>query len=134
MPGGPTPGELWRSREWRRLLNLIEHLPPDSYTYASMMLDENYVTMLNQAREARPGGEASSPTSRPSQAYWGAGMELLAVVADRLSVLIEMQSAKPRAVVPYPRPETAMERVQYRSRWEKHRALVKRVLPGRGDN
>lgn len=64
----------------------------------------------------------------PSGATWGQTEELLATVADRLAVLIEIQKAKPKQPTLYPRPVTAFERAEFRRRQKAHEALTAQVI------
>lgn len=51
MYPGTDPGALWRNREWRKLLNLIERLPFDSQLKEAQLNDPEYVASLEEARK-----------------------------------------------------------------------------------
>lgn len=130
LPGAPSPGELWRSRQWRRLLNYIDQLPSYSRTYAALTQDEEYAEMVLRAQhEAEKAGHALS--SGPSMTTWTPEVAALAQVNDKLSMLIEANKKKPGRIVPYARPSTAFERVKRRKRHETHERLVAAVLPNK---
>lgn len=66
---------------------------------------------MNEERKRREkAGERA--VAGPSLATWSPEMNLLAVVIDRLAVLIEIQKAKPGKPVQYPRPKTAFDRLE----------------------
>lgn len=71
------------------------------------------------------------PRRRMSE--YNAVVEMLSVVADRVSELISLTAAinggTPREIPHAPRPETALERVKDRRRRDKHKAIVARMLP-----
>jgi hypothetical protein len=121
---------LWRTRQIRRLLNLIDHLPQNTRFYEQVSNDEEYAEMLLEAQEkaASEGGEKFAPGS-PIHT-WSPEVAILAVVVDKLSVLVEAQKQKPGQVMPYPRPKTAMDRVKHRRREQQHRSLVAQMVPG----
>lgn len=116
----------WRSRRWRRLLNLIDHLPRDSAYVEALSDDEEMAErMLGQADRA--------PRRRMSE--FSVEVELLSVIADRqaeiINALIARRGVKPARIKWQPRPETALERVRRRKRRRQHEALVAKVLPAR---
>lgn len=120
----------WRGRRWRRLLNIIDHLPRDSYMHEAMADDEALAEHL-LARE---------PAEQPPVRRWseyGVQVELLTAIFDRLgevpNAIAAANGAKPRKLKPYPRPVTAIERVRERKAEQKHRSVVSRVLPAGAD-
>lgn len=116
----------WRSRRWRRLLNIIDHLPRDSAYFEALTEDVD----LAERIASRPEPKSSAPKRRMTD--WSPTVELLSAVVDRLAELTQavasLGGAKPRKLPCAPRPVTAMERVRNRKRYEKHRALTERVL------
>lgn len=118
----------WRSRRWRRLLNVIDQLPRDSRYVEAMAMDEQLAERM--ADRPQPKG----PTRR-RMSDWSVQVELLTSILARLGEMTQaiaaLGGAKPRKVPPPPLPQTAMDRVRNRKRFEKHHALVARVLPGR---
>jgi hypothetical protein len=125
---------LWRTRRWRKLLNLIDQLPRDTAYMEAVADDEQLATFLL----SRPDGHSkkpSAPTRRLSE--YSAEVEVLSAILDRLGevtqAIVASAGAKPRKVTPAPRPVTALERMRTRRALTKHRSLVSRVLPGGGD-
>lgn len=121
----------WKSRRWRRLLNMIDNLPRDSFMQEAMADDE---ALAEHMLAGAP------PTEKPPARRWseyGIQVELLAGIYDRLAevpnAIAAANGAKPRKIKPYPRPVTAMERVRDRRAKQKHRSLVSRLLPQGAD-
>lgn len=119
----------WRSRRWRRLLNLIDHLPGHSAYAEALAADE----LLAEAILAQPDSPGRFRGPRVSE--WTPERAALADIADKLSVLIATTIAaagsKPPKVVPSPRPQVAADTVRERRRVEQHLRLVGLVLPDR---
>lgn len=117
---------LWRQRRWRYLLNLIDHLPIDSYTNALLVNDEEYARMVKKASDdAKRRGEEVGGVS---MATWSPVVNLLAVVADRLAVLIELGKEKPGKPVQYPRPKTAFDRLEVAEMRDIHERLTAALI------
>jgi hypothetical protein len=118
----------WRSRRWRRLLNIIDQLPRDSAFHESLADDEQLAERMLERPDPPPG----PPTRRMRE--WSAEVELLSVVVDRLAELIQVVGAtkgsKARSIRHQPRPVTAMQKLRARKRRAKHEALAARVAPG----
>jgi hypothetical protein len=115
---------LWRDREWRFLLNLIDHLPPGSFFVEALSDDEEYATAALAS-----GGQSNSA---PRMSTWSPVVDMLAVVNDRLGLIAALQAAANggrQTLPPVPRPSTAFDRVRHVVAREKHRALVAKVLP-----
>lgn len=121
----------WRSRRWRRLLNVIDHLPRDSAYVEALTNDDAFAEAV--LAQDIPAGK---PTRR--MADWSPTVELMSSILDRLGEVVQavaaLGGAKPRKIAAAPRPVTARDRVAHRRRMENHRALVARVLPGRAGN
>jgi hypothetical protein len=119
--------QLWRQRRWRKLLNIIDHLPRDSAYVEALTDDEE----LAERMLARPEQPAVKSLRRMSE--FSAEVEVLSVIADRIAeqtqVIAATKGAKPHKVKPMPRPRTAMEKVRKRRRETAHRSLVSRLLP-----
>ena len=117
----------WRSRRWRRLLNIIDHLPRTSAYREAVADDDDLARLLLRYAPPEPG----RPQRRMSD--WSAEVEVLTAVLDRLGELVQavaaVGGAKPKKVPPAPRPVTAYERARGNRRAERHRSLVARVLP-----
>lgn len=116
----------WRSRRWRRLLNIIDQLPRNSRYVEAMTQDEQLaLRMAGLPENPDPG-----PKRRMSD--WSVPVELLTAILNRLGELTQavaaLGGAKPRKVPPAPVPQTALDRVRNRQRFDKHKALAARVL------
>src|SRR5690606_26219585 len=59
--------------------------------------------------------------------------EVRDLLASLLAVTVKAHGGKPPKPTPYPRPETALQRVKRRVRFARHSELVRRVLPGRSE-
>lgn len=75
--------------------------------------------------EAKRRGEEVAGTS---MATWSPTVNLLAVVADRLAVLIELGKAKPGKPVQYPRPKTAFDRLEVAEMRDIHERLTAALI------
>lgn len=118
----------WRSRRWRRLLNIIDNLPRESRYFEARVNDEYAIEMMLAADR---GDDSGPPTRR--MADWSAEVELLTAVVNRLGEVVQgiaaLGGAKPHKVPPAPVPTTAVEKVRNRTRARKHESLVARLLP-----
>jgi hypothetical protein len=122
-------GVLWRSRRWRYLLNLIDHLPADSHFMEAVSLDEEHARAMVKMSE----GMDKKPYA-PPMSQWSMTANLLAVLIDEVRALRHITLAvnskqKPQPPNLYPRPQTAFDKVRLQEREAKHRALVARMLP-----
>lgn len=119
---------LWRSRQWRKLLNLIDWLPRNSAFSEAMSNDED----LAAALLSRPKDERSKQARRPRVSEYSPELERLIDVVDRLgevmAATVAAAGGKPPKVRPQPRPETAMDRLREQQRYLKHKRTVSRVL------
>lgn len=120
---------MWRRREWRKLLNLIDRMPRDSHTRQAMALDEEHVEMVQTALETI--GEDRDTAGGPLLSEWSLNAELLAQVIDALTVnthaTMAAAGAKTPKFKPVRRPQTAYERVQHRRRLAGHDRVVAMV-------
>lgn len=119
---------LWRQRRWRRLLNLIDHLPANSFMNQALVNDEAYARLVKAERKKLEASGQKADSS-PSMATWSPEMNLLAVIVDKLSVLIEIQKTKPSRPVQYPRPKTAFDRLEVSEMREIHDRLTAALVP-----
>ena len=116
----------WRSRRWRRLLNIIDGLPRNWAFVEAVTSDEEWAeTVLKHPQPPAPARVMSQ---------WSPELEMLTNVYDRLGELIQVVAAshggKPRRVPAAPRPVTALDRVRRRRARQQHLRLVAQVLPG----
>lgn len=78
-------------------------------------------------------GQDAPPPSAPRLSEFGPDVQVMAEVRDLLASLIGVQIAragkKPKKIKPYPRPESALQRVRRRQRYATHRSIVDRLLP-----
>lgn len=131
---GLSAGEMWRSRRWREMLDLIDQLPTNSQMHALMTSDEEHMEALirgSKDAEPRPGA------GRPSMAEWGQLESMVASLIDAVNRGTATQTAianpkgpKPH-VQPYPRPYTAAEKVNYKIQREEHQSMVNALLRDR---
>lgn len=135
---GVDLGDLWRSRQWRTLLDLIDHLPSHSWYSAAVAEDEEHAELLRKAMAERGGDERSSKPKGPPLTTWTPEVATMTEVLDAVRFLTYVtaaaggsQSAKPPP--PAPRPHSlladAMKRSEFDRRQEKHNALAARLLP-----
>ncbi len=115
---------MWRQRKWRQLLNLIDHLPRASFYIQAITMDEEYAAAVSGQPIDRPRALLSD---------YSPEVELLAAVFDRLGELINVQimrgQGKAQSLEPWPRPVTAMQVLEDRSKRDQHRRLVERMVP-----
>lgn len=134
-------GTLWRTRRWRYLLNLVDHLPSNCWYTAAVSNDEEHARMMAEAmaeQERAPDAEDSGP---PVQ-FWDQHAAMLADLIDATraipQALVAANGGKPKEMPPYPRPKTALERARklaaFESRKARHEKLVQRVLPHKRDD
>lgn len=119
---------MWHSRQWRRLLNFIDHLPRNSHYTQAVVNDEEHARMLVEAMDGQPKEDPAPPMST-----WSPEVEQLVTLTDAVRALnLTVQGlagAKPPKFVPSPRPRTMMEKARRDQRKRKHEELVALVLP-----
>jgi hypothetical protein len=124
-------GALWRSRRWRLLLNIIDHLPRNSYYQEAVSKNKEHVQNIAEAMGGKKDGEAY----RPPMHTYSTEVELLQFLCNQI-MLLRHESAqansKPDLLLP---PESgvtdARKHIEWKRRKAKHEALVARVLPQR---
>jgi hypothetical protein len=125
-------GELWRARQWRKLLNLIEHLPRNSFFNEARANDPEVAEYL----ATQPLGESEERLSN-----WDSTVEMLALIADRLGLVATITAAaagyKDLKIDPVKRPTTEIQRVRESSEESTGRrlwgSLKHRLLPKEDD-
>ena len=121
---------MWRLRRWRRLLNILDHLPRTSAYAQALATDEQLAELVADLPGADPG---KAPKWQREHRDYTPEVEMLSAVFDRIGELIRVTAAargaggRPPAAAP--RPVAAIERVRRRVRADRHRSLVARVLP-----
>ena len=102
---------------------LLSQMPSSARWRCAVSEDEEVVERLLDAGVKRP--------TRPPSDEWGLVPELLATVVDRLATVTATIAAsagvKANQAPPYPRPLSAVERVETRRAWRRHDALVAEV-------
>lgn len=116
---------MWRGRRWRKLLNLVEHLPTNSAYVEAVATD------ADAARAAFDAGvEPREHVERWSE--WSPERAALARIDDRLQLLtvavIGTNGGKPGQFRPAERPKTSLDVLRAERRRNEHRALVARVI------
>lgn len=127
-------GALWRSRRWRKLLNLIDHLPQNTWYHQMVSEDVDHAVMLIKAQEEAKRRGHAPPPSGPAMRSWSPEVDALTKVLDAVNNLTFVTakaggSKTTKQPKPAPRPETAMERAKLRLRAERHAILRARMLP-----
>lgn len=116
--------QMWQSRRWRKLLNIIEGLPSSSHFVDAIANDEERAHDL----------AGMSMGSDNHQAYrvseFGMSERILADIADLIGQLTDVtlgvNGGRPPPRKPYHgRPRTAIERA--RARWEYDERQIKSV-------
>lgn len=109
----------------RTFLDYVEHLPRTSAYHSAIADDEELA--------ARMLDEDTPSSSTPRLAEFSPEVQVMAEVRDLLASLIGVQIAragkKPKKIKPYPRPESALERIRRRQQYANHRTIVGRLIP-----
>lgn len=125
----------WRTRRWRRLLNIIDQLPRESRYFEARVNDDESVAMALEAEATGVSRGTTEPVRR--MADWSAEVELLTIAVNRLGEIAQavamLGGAKPGRLPLAPIPTTAFERVRRRKLTKQHKSLVARLLPHRTD-
>lgn len=132
-------GELWRGRHWKKLLDLIDRLPPHSWYNSSVSNDEEHAQMIAQSLAARKADSDAAEDRGPSLTTWTPEVAVLTNVLDAVRdvqhAVYAAQYGKKAGDPPKrsPRPVTALERAMKRAEYQRrkaaHESIVARVLP-----
>lgn len=76
---------MWRARRFRRLLNLIDHLPRNTYYSQAVMNDPEHMAMLDRVKEQGDPG----PPPLPPLATWSAEVDMGATINDSIQQLMD---------------------------------------------
>lgn len=132
---------LWRGRRWRKLLNLIDHLPRHSYYSEAVANDPEHAKMLAKANAEREAAGEEKKKYTPPMTQWTPEVSAIADLIDSVNAMnytLKMVNSDPKKRAPkppdpYARPQTALEgatkRAKFERRQAKHDALVARLLP-----
>jgi hypothetical protein len=139
---GVSLGDLWRRRQWRLLLNLIDHLPRATWSWQAMANHPEYAERIAGQVAARR--LLADPDEGPSPSLVEHTPEVAALtsVIDAINALrvTVMQANTPSGksipkIPPYPRPRTLIDSMidskERMQRWAKHEELANRLLPHR---
>jgi hypothetical protein len=110
--GDVTPDECW---------DLLMQLPRDSPLMAALAADPDFI----------PDDAAPSP---PPWTEFGPEVAALAEIRDLLASIrsaIAGLGGQKLSFKPYPRPVNLHEQRRQAQRWERHRALTARLIPGK---
>lgn len=128
---GASVNDLWRARQWRLLLNLIDRLPRASHYQEAVVGDEEHVRMLVEASE-RSG---QKPPTGPRMSDWTPDHEVLVGILDAVRALtvttvrMNLPKGKPGPKFePSERPRTAFDKIRHQVKQARHDALADRVL------
>lgn len=137
---GEDVGELWRSRRWRRLLNLIDKLPRNTHYHQAVLADPEHMAMLDRVR----GRGDPGPAPLPPLATWSAEVEMGASIRDAILHLEDtlvrtkvdkknQNKIKPIDWTPRPGREKQVDTtvLPQQEREDRHRRLVGKLLPDR---
>lgn len=121
---------MWRDREWRKILNLIGHLPSWSFYNEARANDEELAEML---------AGATMPEREERVSDWSPEIGLLAAIYDRVGDLINaviiMNGGKKLDTQPLKRPVTAIQKARQAHDHELSKAFRLRMThrPGEED-
>lgn len=125
---GTSPGALWRGRQWRYLLNLIDHLPQNTQYYHQLMQDEEHAAAVADWKAKHPEEKDDSPP----WSTWSPEVELLTRIEDQLKIVANRVVAAQGGKAPKPefasRPKSAIQKAILRNRWKQHDALKAKLI------
>jgi hypothetical protein len=118
------------------LLNLIDHLPQNTWYQAAVNMDPEHAEMIIKAREkAKKDGAPDPGPALPSLAIWSPTVDKLAQIIDELRALqvavVRSQGGSAKDPKPVLRPGNAMESARLRARQREHEAMKARLLPNK---
>jgi hypothetical protein len=130
---GENFGQLWRSRRWKKLLELIDRLPRNSQYRQALMNDEEAAEQYLREFERDPEAVGSADDGRPPMAEFTLEAELLLDLVNEVKALrseaISMETGKSPKMRFRKGPMTAIERVRLRLDQEQHNDLVSILAP-----
>jgi hypothetical protein len=133
--------ELWRSRQWRFLLNLIDHLPRNCYYSEAVANDPEHARMIFEALSKQEPNDEAGPAGPPLHT-WSAEVAAIVDLTDAVRrveyAVIAVAAGSgggrgPKPPEPLPRPSSQVDmerkRADHRARQARHESLAMRVLP-----
>lgn len=134
--------DTWRQRRWRYLLNLIDHLPRNTWYHQQVLNDPEHAKMLAEAearQKASSGDDEGGPSGPPLQT-WTPEVEALTNLLDAvrgvshtIAAVNSEKGKQPKPPKPAPRPTSALDRARKLTEFErkraKHQELTMRLLP-----
>lgn len=120
---------MWRNRRWRRLQNLIDRLPPDTFYRSALMKDPDYIREVmdyagDDEREYEPPGELYSPVA-----------ERIDTLIDEIRMMrteaISIQGGNPGRPKFQPRPKTAWAEISEQQSRDTYEWLHEQLIGGR---
>lgn len=130
-------GELWRTRRWLLLIDVIDRLPGHSWYASTAAQDEDHARMIAESLAERQQGDAAEDRG-PSLQGWTPEVAMLTNILDatravQYAVYAAQHGKKAgEPPKPSPRPSTALEKAmksaELRRRKAAHESLVARVL------
>lgn len=133
-------GDLWRARRWTLLLDVLDHLPANSWYAATVSMDEEHAKMMAESIAAQKASSDKGESKGPSLTTWTPEVAMLTNIYDAVRgvqhAVVAVQAPKgkaPEPPKPAPRPVTPLERalkvVEFNRRKSAHETLAARLLP-----
>lgn len=130
---GVGPADLWRARKWRCLLNLIDHLPQNTYYQHALAQDPEHAKRV-AAWKADPRNKDKIKTA-PPWSIWSPELAKLTDILDQLKVVAYRVGAvngnKPEKPKFDERPKSEIEKAEREIKWQNHNKLADKFLPHR---
>lgn len=135
-------GDLWRERQWRLLLNLIDHLPRTTWTQSAMINHPEYAEHVSKhvaKRNLERDPDEFTPDSlvdfTPEAALLMGVIDAVNALRHTLMVVNTPAGKQVPQIPPYPRPRTLVDTMVAKQermmRWSAHERLTERLLPHR---
>lgn len=128
-------GALWRSRRWRRLLDLIDQLPAASRFAEAVASDPEHMEQIVAHQEANP--ETRGPKG-PRLSEYTLTVERLDTLIDEIrqltAAVIVVNGGNAPKFQPQPRPGSVeVAEIKHRRRLAQHEELTRRLLGSETD-
>ena len=112
---------------WRKLSNLIDHLPSGSAYWVARIQDDELADQVMQMQTLEDRVRASSRARRVSLDGLSTEAELLLEIANRLGYLAAQWSSNGPPLDQIRTESTAFQRADQRRQWTQHSVLVDEV-------